>query len=62
MKARADMVREIRIAARLAALRKLAAETAEAYDKLAADNTLPAEHRRLRAMLLGMLPPPRKGA
>ena len=30
--------------------------------KLAADGTLPAEHRRLRAMLLGMLPPPRKGA
>jgi hypothetical protein len=59
MKTRADMVREIRIAARLAALRKLAAETAEAYDKLAADNKLPAEHRRL---LLGMLPPPRKGA
>jgi hypothetical protein len=57
---RAEMVREIRIAARLAALRRLAAETAEAYDQT--DSGLPPRHRELRRMLLGrLLPPPRKG-
>jgi hypothetical protein len=76
MKARQQLAREIRQAARIAALRKLAEETATAYreaellakarellDRRAADSIdLPPEHRRLRAMLLGrVLPPPRKG-
>lgn len=67
----------ILIAARVAALRRLAEDTATAYreaellakarevlDRRAADSELPPEHRRLRAMLLGRLllpPPPRKG-
>lgn len=66
-------VREIRIAARVAELRRLAQSTATAYredellakarevlDRRAADSDLPPEHRRLRMMLLGrLLSPPR---
>ena len=64
----------ILIAARVAALRHLAEDTAQAYrdaevlakarevlDRRAADSDIPAEHRRLRRMLFGLLEPPHKG-
>jgi hypothetical protein len=60
MTTRADMVREIKIAARVAELRRLAERTARAYDEAVAASGLPPEHFRLRLMLRGLLPPPRK--
>lgn len=54
---------EIKIAARICELRRLAKDTAHAYDEAVARSGLPPEHFRLRAMLLGrlpLLPPPRK--
>ena len=59
MTTRADMVREIKIAARVAELRRLAERTARAYDEAVAASGLPPEHFRLRLMLRGLLPPPR---
>jgi hypothetical protein len=45
----------IQIAARVAALRRLAERTARDYEAdVAADNSLPAEHRRLRRMLFAI--------
>ena len=53
----------ILIAARVHALKRLAKDTARAYDEAVARSGLPPEHFRLRAMLLGrlpLLPPPRQ--
>lgn len=62
MTTRADMVREIRIAARVAELRRVAEDASEHYQKMLAASGLPREHFNLRMMLLGrLLPPPRKG-
>ena len=53
-------VREIRIAARVAELRRLAKQTARAYDEAVAASGMTPEHFRLRAMVLGrLLLPPR---
>jgi hypothetical protein len=55
-----EMAREILIRARVITLRRQAEAAARAYRET--DSDLPAEHRRLRMMLLGrLLPPPRKG-
>jgi hypothetical protein len=51
------LAREIRIWARVNALKRLAAETAAyhaAYEREACNSNLPEEHRRLRAMLSGI--------
>jgi hypothetical protein len=48
--------------ARVHALKGLAVDTTEAYQRALDASGLPPEHFRLRAMLLGrLLPPPRKG-
>jgi hypothetical protein len=52
---------EIMIASRIAALRRLAEETTGEFERRLAASGLPREHFRLRMMLRGMLPPPRKG-
>jgi hypothetical protein len=69
---RAQIKTEILIRARICQLRKLAADTSAACDEVMlakareildrhADIDIPAEHRRLRMMLLGrLLPPPKK--
>jgi hypothetical protein len=51
---------EIKISARVSELRRLAADTAEAYERAVARSGMSREHFRLRAMLLGLLPPPSK--
>lgn len=55
------MVREILIAARMAELRRVAADASEAYEQALAASGLPRAHFNLRLTLLGRLPPPRKG-
>jgi hypothetical protein len=55
-----ELAREILIRARIITLRRQAEAAARAYREV--DRDLPAEHRRLRMMLLGrLLPPPREG-
>ena len=58
------LAQAIKVAARVHALKELAARTFEAYRQALAASGLPEEHFRLRLMLLGSLlpPPPRKGA
>jgi hypothetical protein len=51
-------VREIKIAARMAELRRLAEQTARAYDEALRASGLPREHFNLRLMLRGRLLPP----
>jgi hypothetical protein len=53
---------EREINARVGELKQLAEDTSEAYEQMLAASGLTREHFRLRAMLLGLLPPPRKGA
>jgi hypothetical protein len=55
---RKQMVRKILIGARVAELRRLAADTSEAYEQAVTRSGMTREHFRLRAMLLGFLPPP----
>ena len=55
-------VREIKIAARMAELRRLAEQTARAYDEALGASGLPREHFNLRMMLLGRLLAPRSQA
>jgi hypothetical protein len=58
-----QLAQEIKVAARVHALKQLAEETTEAYWQKLAASGLPPEHFRPRMMLLGrLLPPPRKGA
>jgi hypothetical protein len=53
----------IQIAARVAELRRLAERTARDYEAdSAADNSLPAEHRRLRRMLFAIAASPKDPA
>jgi hypothetical protein len=56
MMTRAQIKVGTQIAARMAELRRLAERTARDYeaDSAAADNSLPAEHRRLRRMLFAI--------
>lgn len=60
-----EMAQQIRIGARVCALKQLARDTSKAYQQMeadAADRDLPERHRQLRRMLLGrLLPPPRNG-
>jgi hypothetical protein len=62
MTTRANMVRrearEILIAARVAALRRLAEDTSKAFEQELARSGMTREHFRLRLMLRGMLEPP----
>ena len=60
MTTRAEMVREILIAARIAELRRIGDEAAEYYDRALADSGLPKEHFDLRLILRGILPSPSK--
>ena len=62
MTTREQMKVGILIAARVCELRRLAEDTARAYDEAVARSGLPPEHFRLRMMLRGMLPPPSKDA
>ena len=54
MTARAEMVREILIAARVCELRRLANDTTEAYERALARCGMTREHFSLRTMLLGL--------
>jgi hypothetical protein len=54
------MVRSIKIAARIAELRRIADDAAEYYDRALADSGLPKEHFDLRLILRGILPSPSK--
>ena len=57
------LAQAIKVAARVAALRRLAEDASEVYQRALVASGLPREHFRLRLMLLGrLLPPPRKGA
>jgi hypothetical protein len=61
MRSQREQIRnEILIAARVSELRRLALDTARAYDEAVARSGMTREHFRLRAMLLGLLPPPKK--
>jgi hypothetical protein len=60
MTTRAEMVREILIAARIAELRRIADDAAEWYRRAQAASGLPKEHFDLRLMLRGILPAPSK--
>jgi hypothetical protein len=62
MTQRQQIRNEILISARVSELRRLAADTSEAFDRAVAASGLPLEHFKLRLMLRGLLlPPPRKG-
>jgi hypothetical protein len=57
-----EIAQAIKVSARVHELKRLASDTAEAYQQMLAASGLPEEHFRLRLMLLGrLLPPPRKG-
>ena len=60
MTTRADMVREILIAARIAELRHVGENAAEWYRQALAASGLPKEHFDLRLILRGILPSPSK--
>jgi len=60
MTTRAEMVRSIKIAARIAELRRLGEEAAENYKHMLAASGLPREHFNLRLILRGILPSPSK--
>jgi hypothetical protein len=62
MTTREEMKVGIQIAARVAELRDLAEDTSAAFEQALVASGLPREHFRLRAMLLGLPSPPRKGA
>jgi hypothetical protein len=62
MTTRAAMVREIKIAARMAELRRVAEDASAYYDRALAASGLPREHFNLRLMLRGILPSPSKDA
>ena len=53
------LAQAIKVSARVHELKRLAKDTARAYDEAVARSGLPPEHFRLRAMLLGYLLPPR---
>jgi hypothetical protein len=57
---RAEMVRSIKISARIAELRRIADDAAEYYDRALASSGLPKEHFDLRLILRGILPSPSK--
>jgi hypothetical protein len=58
---REQLIDEILIAARVAALRHMAEDTSKNYEQALAASGLPRQHFNLRLMLMGrLLPPPRK--
>jgi hypothetical protein len=58
-----ELAQAIRVSARVHELKRLAADTTQAYNEALAASGFPPEHFRLRLMLRGyLLPPPRKGA
>jgi hypothetical protein len=61
---REQIKNEILISARVHALKELAEDTAEAYERAVAASGMTREHFRLRAVLLGIIlpPPPREDA
>jgi hypothetical protein len=60
MTTRAEMVRSIKIAARVSELRNIANDAAAYYDRALAASGLPKEHFDLRLVLRGILPSPSK--
>jgi hypothetical protein len=56
------LAQEIKVSARVHALKRLAKDTSQAYEQMLRDSGMPREHFRLRLMLFSRLPPPREGA
>jgi hypothetical protein len=60
MTQREEMKNDILIGARVSELRRLADDTSDAYEQAVARSGMTRQHFQLRAMLMGILPPPRK--